>query len=112
MMAEHNRNMAEHDRGMAEHELNTQRFDARLKTVLELAARTDARLNRAIRLGVREVRTERAKRRELDEKITQLAAAQLVTEEKMQTLQASVQAFIDSLRRGGNGHRPPGPNGP
>jgi hypothetical protein len=32
-----------------------------------------------------------------DEKITQLAAAQLVTEQKL-------QGFIDSSRRGGNGH--------
>jgi hypothetical protein len=52
-----------------------------------------------VRLGVREARQERKKRREmderLDEKITQLASAQLVTEEKL-------QRFIDSLR-GTNG---------
>ena len=34
---------------------------------------------------------------EFDEKMTQLAAAQLVTEEKLNGL-------IDALRRGGNGH--------
>jgi hypothetical protein len=111
-MAEHDRSMAEHDRRMAEHELNMQQFDARLKTVIELGARTDARLNRAIRLAVREARAERAKRRELDEKITQLASSHLLTEEALRDLKATVQAFIDSLRRGGNGHHSPGPNNP
>ena len=86
------------------------RFDASMDRAKERADladkradRTDARLDRAIRLVVREARNERVKRRELDEKLTQLAAAQVVTEEKMQTLQASVQAFIDSMRSGGNG---------
>ena len=64
-----------------------------------LQARTDHRLDRAVRLAVREARQERKKRREmderLDEKITQLAAAQLVTEEKL-------QRFLDS-QRGANG---------
>jgi ATP-dependent Clp protease ATP-binding subunit ClpA len=71
-----------------------------------LQARTDRRLDRAIRLGVQEARQERKRRKEMDEilarraseadeKITQLAAAQLVTEEKLQRL-------IDE-RRGGNG---------
>ena len=56
-----------------------------------------AQLRRAIRVGVQEARAERARRRELDErlslaaaaadgKLTQLAAAQLVTEEKLQRL--------------------------
>jgi hypothetical protein len=50
-----------------------------------------ARLDRAaVRLSVREARKERSKRRELDERVTQLTAA--------------VQTFIDSLRRGGNEH--------
>jgi hypothetical protein len=72
-------------------------------------------LDRAVRLSVREARAERARRTkanlEFDEKITQLAAAQLLAEEEtrslkasMGSLEASVQAFIDSLRRGGNGH--------
>ncbi len=63
-------------------------------------------LNRAVRLGIQEARAERRRRREmderldakiavLDEKITQLAAAQLVTEEKLQRL-------ID-FQQGGNG---------
>jgi len=70
-------------------------------------ARIDARLRRAIRLAIDEGRRERAKRRELDEKITQLAAAQLITEEKMQELKASMQAFLDWSRHRGNGHSGP-----
>jgi hypothetical protein len=62
-------------------------------------ARSDRRLDRAIRLAVWEARQERKKRREADEKldeyITKLAAAQLITEEKL-------QRFIDE-RRGANG---------
>ena len=59
--------------------------------------RVSKRLDRAVRLGVREVHNERKKRRELDDKLTQLAAAQVVTEEKLQGL-------IEALKRGGNGH--------
>ena len=63
-------------------------------------------LRRAFALGVREARHQRKLRLELDEKITQLAAAQLVTEEKVQNLSTSVDAFINSMRSGGNGKQP------
>jgi hypothetical protein len=70
-----------------------------LAQVTALQARSDARLDRAIRLAVWEARQERKKRRAADEKldeyITRLAAAQLITEEKL-------QRFIEE-RRGGNG---------
>lgn len=63
---------------------------SQLTRVAALQERTDRRLDRAIRLAVREARQERKKRREmderLDEKITQLASAQLVTEERLQRL--------------------------
>jgi len=66
----------------------------------ERQARTDRRLDRAIRLAVVEERRERKRRRELeerlDQKITQLAAAQLVTEE-------TLQRWIEERRRGTNG---------
>lgn len=52
-------------------------------------------LRRVIAAAVREARNERRKRDELDDKITKLSSAQLITEEKL-------QRFIDSLRRGGN----------
>ena len=54
-------------------------------------------LRRAFSMGVREARNARRRGQELDQKITQLAAAQLITEEKL-------QRFIDSMRRGGNGN--------
>jgi hypothetical protein len=89
-LEQHDRMMAEHDRMMAEHAEHMAEHDRKLQ-------RIDDRLDRAVRLSVREARSERIRRRELDEKITQLAAAQLVTEEKL-------QGFIESLKRGGNGH--------
>jgi ABC-type transporter Mla subunit MlaD len=62
-------------------------------------------LRRAVRLAVEEQRRERAKRRELDEKITQLAAAQLLAEEQTTRLR---EAFENWLRRqNGNGYPPP-----
>jgi hypothetical protein len=70
--------------------VNVDRVSDRLDRVSE-------RLDRAVHLSVREARNERNKRRELDEKMTQLAAAQVVTEEKLQGL-------IEALKRGGNGH--------
>src|SRR3989442_927280 len=58
-------------------------------------AETDRRLRRAIAAGVKEMRHERQMRRDVesrfDRKMAQLAAAQLVTEEKLKGL-------IDSLR--------------
>ena len=68
-------------------------------------------LRRAIRMAVTEARNERRRRQTLDEYITKLAAAQLITEEKVQRtdenlarLEQTVSQFIDSMRRGGNGH--------
>jgi hypothetical protein len=60
------------------------------------AIRADMR--RAFSMGVREARNARGRRQELDVKITQLAAAQLVTEEKLQRL-------IDSRVPAGTGTR-------
>jgi hypothetical protein len=38
-----------------------------------------------------------------DKLVNQLVAAQLASEERLQRLEATVEKFIDSLRRGGNG---------
>jgi septal ring factor EnvC (AmiA/AmiB activator) len=69
----------------------------------------DAYLRHAVRLGIREARAERAKRREvmaeLDDKITKIAAAQLENQQGLKELQASMRAFLDWMRRG-NGHQP------
>ena len=68
-------------------------------------------LRRAIRMAVTEARNERRRRQTLDEYITKLAAAQLITGEKVQRtedglvrLEQTVSRFIDSIRPGGNGH--------
>jgi ribosomal protein S7 len=61
-----------------------------LAQVTALQAKTDRRLDRAVRLAVQEARQERKRRREmderLDEKLTQLASAQLITEERLRRL--------------------------
>ena len=53
-------------------------------------------LRRAVRLGIKEARQERARRRELasevDAAITKLAAAQLITEERLQAYFASLKS--------------------
>jgi hypothetical protein len=95
--AEHDRRMAEHDRAMAEH-------DRAIAEHHRVMAIIDARLNRAIRLGVQDARAQRKRNQEFDEKMTQLSAAQLVTEEKMQVTEEKLQRFIDSMQRGTNGH--------
>jgi hypothetical protein len=81
---------AQHDRWLAQHE--------------RVMARIDARLNHAIRLSVQDARAQRKRNQEFDEKMTQLSAAQLVTEEKMQVTEEKLQRFIDSMQRGTNGH--------
>ena len=91
-MAKHDEAMAQHNQAMAQHD--------------QALARIDARLDRAIRLDVQEARRERRGRRELDEKLTQLAAAQLVTEEKVQKLSDKIDAIVEMRRNGGNGHLP------
>ena len=60
----------------------------------EEMARVDARIRRSIRLAVQEARAERKKRREGD--------AELDT--KLKELASTVDRFIKSIERGGNGH--------
>jgi DNA repair ATPase RecN len=73
----------------------------RLDAVDKRLDRISARLDRAVRLAIREALDERGKRREMDTRVSQqmedLRAAQKSTEQ-------ALKAFIDSLRRGGNGH--------
>jgi hypothetical protein len=84
------RGHAEHDRRMTEHD--------------RVMARIDARLEHAIRLSVQDARAQRKRNQEFDEKITQLAAAHLLTEETAKVTEQKLQQFIDSLKRGTNGH--------
>jgi len=92
-MMDHEQWLEQHERAIAEHK-------QRIAEQERLGALTDRRLDRAIRLSVLEARNERKKRQEMDarfdEKITQLAAAQLLTEE-------ALRGLIKSLEQGGNG---------
>ena len=73
----------------ARHETLTQTVE--LITAEGLAFRRDFR--RAVRMGIQEARNQRKRSAVLDEKITQIAAAQLVNEELLKRF----------LERGGNG---------
>jgi len=72
-----------------------ERHDREMEDIRREGRAMRADMRRAFAMGVREARNARRRRSELDEKITQLAAAQLVTEEKL-------QQFINSIGRGGN----------
>jgi predicted metal-dependent hydrolase len=90
-------------------------IDAKLDKLAENAGRHEKEiaaintiLRRAIRLGVEEQRRERVRRQELEarfeEKVTQLAAVQLLAEEQTAELR---RLFENWLRRsGGNGQQP------
>lgn len=105
----HREGAARHDREMAE---GAERHDREMAAIRESAAeqareshRLDLRLSRAIKLGLAEARRHRNKMLkmeakiaaadlEFDEKMTQLASAQLLTEEVLKRF----------LARSGNGH--------
>jgi hypothetical protein len=91
-LEQHDRMIADHDRAMAE---NRERHDREIESIRQI-------LRRAVRLAVREAGNEGARRRraiaEIDGRITQLAAAQLITEEKFQRM-----IERDERRYGGNG---------
>ncbi len=78
-----------------------ERHDREMEEIRREGRAMRADMRRAFAMGVREARNARRRRQELeekfDEKITQLSAAQLITEEKL-------QRFIDSIGRGGNGN--------
>jgi hypothetical protein len=84
-------NLKELSLRMNEHQIEAAKETAALK----------ADLRRAVRLGIAGARMERRRRQELasevDAQITKLAAAQLITEERMQAYFAWVKS--------GNGHK-------
>ena len=92
----------------AKFEVMHQKSEEMHQNSLALHAKTEAALRRAIMLGVREARNERQRRRELgeafDQKMTQLAAAQLITEEKFEVLGQKLDNLTDALQQGKNGH--------
>jgi hypothetical protein len=111
-LEQHDRMIADLDRAMAEWRERFERemAESRQKHNRDMAEIREAQkqlvtdvgqmFRRAIKLAVQEARAERRKRRELDEKITQLAAAQLLAEEQTKDLKTTLKAFIESLHRG------------
>jgi DNA repair exonuclease SbcCD ATPase subunit len=92
-----------------------ERHDREMDEIRQEARATHADLRRAFELGVREARNERRRRQELAAElkilVDRIAAAQLITEEKLTALtsaqavtEETLQRFIESLRRGGNGN--------
>jgi hypothetical protein len=112
--AEHEKRQAEYEKRQAEYEKRQEKRQAEYekfqaesnerhaKSEREIA-RIEALLRRAVKLGVREARAERKRRQELDEKITQIAAAHLLLEESQKGMQEALRRFLE---RGGNGHPP------
>jgi len=80
---------ARYEKAHARHEVAHARHDRDMRQIRD-------NLRRWTALGVEEARNQRKRIREIDESITRLAAAQLVTEEKL-------QQFISSLKGGPNG---------
>src|SRR5882724_10907825 len=81
---------ARHEKAHARHEIAHARHDREMRQIKD-------QLRRWTVLGVKETRNQRKRAREIDESISRLEAAQLVTEEKL-------QRFISSLKRGPNGY--------
>ena len=95
-LAEHR---AEFKRELAEHraEFDRELAESRAKHDRDSRKFRDD-LRRWAALGVQEARNQRKRRQEIDLYITRLAAAQVVTEERL-------ERFIASLERGRNGGR-------
>ena len=97
---EHARALGDHARALAEHTRALQQsreiHDREMRMIRAEGRKTRDDLRRWAALGVKEARNQRKRQREIDLNITRLSAAQLVTEERLANL-------IASLGRGGNG---------
>ena len=84
------------------------RIDRQLEFLALSQTKTENTLRRAIASGVREARRQPARSRELeqkfDQKMEQLAGAQLLTEEKLKVVGERLELLINALLRGRNGH--------
>jgi NAD-specific glutamate dehydrogenase len=93
---------AKADARLAELSANVGRHDKEMAQIRNI-------LRRAIRASVEEQRRERVRRQQmearLDEKITQLAAAQLLAEEETRELRKTFENWL--RRQNGNGYPPP-----
>jgi len=80
-LEQHDRMIADHDRGMA---------DLRLQAAQD---QTDRTLRRAIRLAVQDARRQCRRNQEFDDKMTQIASAQLANEQLL-------KAFLERAETG------------
>jgi hypothetical protein len=88
----------------AQAETRVQQVETRVQQVEARMAKSDARFEKRmrgfenlVRIGMREITNLRRLNKEGDQKLNALIDAQQRTE-------ASLRAFLDSLRKGGNGH--------
>jgi hypothetical protein len=79
------------------------RHEREMAEIREIGRKTRDDLRRWAALGVKEARSQRKRQREIDLNITRLAAAQLVTEEKL----ANFIASLGGSRNGGGGRTRP-----
>jgi hypothetical protein len=106
---DHEKWLEQHDQMMADFDQKLaaarEDHDREMKEIRGLVRSVGQVLRRAIRDGIREARNERARRRrvvaEIDDQITKLSAAQLITEEELQQL-----IERDEQRYGANGNPP------
>jgi len=85
----------------AESHARMSRIEENLAQTIEIGRRTREELRRAVRLGIQEARAERKRRKEADEKLAETDAKLAAGQE---ALRQSLQAFIDSMKQGRNGH--------
>jgi len=93
MMADHEIMWARHEKSMADHDKDMAEFRERQSRLEASQDKTERTLRWAIRLAVQDARRQRKRNREFDEKMTQIASAQLANEQLL-------KAFLE---RGGNG---------
>jgi hypothetical protein len=96
-MARHDEGIARHDEAIARHDEAIARHDREIAEIRESQAKTENALRQAIRLSVQDARRQRTRNREFAEGMAELRTAHAATE-------ASLKAFIDGMRGGGNGH--------
>jgi hypothetical protein len=94
---------ARSERAHARSEQAHARHVREMAEIREIGRKTRDDLRRWAALGVKEARSQRKRHREIDLYITRLAAAQLVTEEKLTNFIAS----LGSSRNGGGGRTRP-----
>jgi hypothetical protein len=89
----------------AQSDARMSRIEENLARSIEVGRLTREELRRAVRLSAQEARAERKRRKEADEKLAAgFAAANERLTAGQESLQKSLQAFIDSIKQPRNGH--------